>query len=95
MKAAVVALKEFIRKKPCMGNIYIIMRALRHHLAALRSAPFNMLSHLVEPLEVALRNREPLVASDLHYAGVLLNPHPIKDKELYDDQHVVGLMKLF
>jgi hypothetical protein len=53
MKAAMVALKEFDGKQPCMGNVYIIMRALRHHLAALRNAPFNMPGHLVEPLELA------------------------------------------
>jgi hypothetical protein len=29
MKAAVVALKEFDGKQPCMGNVYMIMRALR------------------------------------------------------------------
>jgi hypothetical protein len=58
MKAAVVALKEFDGKQPCMGNIYMIMRALCHHVVALHSAPFNMPSDLVEPFEVALRNRE-------------------------------------
>jgi hypothetical protein len=42
MKAAVVALKEFNGKQPCMGNVYMIMRALRHHVAALHNAPFNM-----------------------------------------------------
>jgi hypothetical protein len=50
----------------------------------------------VEPFEVALRNREALVASDLHYAGVLLNPHLIKDIELCDDQNTMaGLMRVF
>jgi hypothetical protein len=49
-----------------------------------------------ELFEVALRNREALVASDLHYAGVLLNPHLIKDMELRDDQNAMaGLMKVF
>jgi hypothetical protein len=69
MKATVAALKKFDGKQPCMGNVYIIMRALRHHLAILRNAPFNMPSDLVEPLEVALKNREAVVASDLHYCG--------------------------
>jgi hypothetical protein len=55
MKAALVALKEFDGKKPCMGNIYIIMRALRHQVAALCNALFNMPNHLVDPLEVVLR----------------------------------------
>jgi hypothetical protein len=72
------------------------MRALRHHVAALRNALFNMPGHLVEPLEVALRNRKAMVASDLHYAGVLLNPHLIKDMKLCDDQHTMaGLMRVF
>jgi hypothetical protein len=56
MKAVVVALKEFDGKQPCMGNVYMIMRALCHHVAALHNAPFNMPSDLVEPFEVALRN---------------------------------------
>jgi hypothetical protein len=48
----------------------------------------------VEPFEVALRNREALVASDLYYAGALLNPHLIKDMELHDDQNAMaGLSK--
>jgi hypothetical protein len=96
MKAAVAALKEFDGKQPCMGNIYLIMRALRHHVAALRNIPFNMPDHLMEPLEVALRNKEAMVASDLYYAGVLFNPNLIKDMELRDDQHVMaGLMRVF
>jgi hypothetical protein len=96
MKAAVVALKEFNGKQPYMGNVYMIMRALRHHVAALHNAPFNMPSYLVEPFEVALRNKEALVASDLHYAGALLNPYLIKDMELCDDQNAMaGLMRVF
>jgi hypothetical protein len=96
MKAAVVALKEFDGKQPCMGNVYMIMRAMCHHVATLHNAPFNMPNDLVEPFEVALRNREALVASDLHYAGALLNPHLIKDMELRDDQNAMaGLMRVF
>jgi hypothetical protein len=96
MKAVVVALKELNGKQPCMGNVYMIMRALRHHVAALYNALFNMPSDLVEPFEVALRNRKALVASDLHYAGALLNPHLIKDMELCDDQNAMaGLMRVF
>jgi hypothetical protein len=88
--ATMAALKEFDGKQPCMGNVYIIMRALRHHVAALHNAPFNMPSNLVEPLEVALRNIEAMVVSDLHYIGALLNPHLIKDMELRDDQHMMA-----
>jgi hypothetical protein len=96
MKAAVAVLKEFDGKQPCMGNVYMIMRALRHHMAAFRNAPFNMPSNLVESLEIALRNREALVASNLNYAGALLNPHLIKDMELRDDQNTMaGLMREF
>jgi hypothetical protein len=96
MKAAVVALKEFDGKQPCTGNVYMIMRALCQHVAALHSAPFNMPSDLVEPFEVVLRNKEALVASDFYYAGALLNPHLIKDMELRDDQNAMaGLMRVF
>jgi hypothetical protein len=96
MKAAMVALKEFDGKQPYMGNVYMIMRALCHHVAALHNAPFNMPSDLVEPFEVVLRNRKAPVASDLHYAGALLNPHLIKDMELRDDQNAMaGLMRVF
>jgi hypothetical protein len=56
MKATVVALKEFDGKQPCMGNVYMIMRALRQHVAALHNAPFHMPIDLVEPFEVALQN---------------------------------------
>jgi hypothetical protein len=45
MKAVVDALKEFDGKQPCMGNIYMIMRALCHHVAALHNAPFNLYFH--------------------------------------------------
>jgi hypothetical protein len=90
------AMKDFDGKQPCMDNVYIIMRALCHHVAALRNAPFNMPRDLIELLEVALRNKETLVASDLHYAGALLNPDLIKDMELRDDQHAMaGLMRVF
>jgi hypothetical protein len=46
MKAAVATLKEFNGKQLCMGHAYIIMRALRCHVAALRNAAFNMPSIL-------------------------------------------------
>jgi hypothetical protein len=96
MKAAMAALKEFDGKQSCMGNVYMIMRALCHHVVALHNAPFNMPNDLVEPLEVALRNREALVASDLYYAGALFNSHLIKDMELCDDQNAMaGLMRVF
>jgi hypothetical protein len=61
MKVAVVVLKEFNGKQPWMGNVYVILRALRHHMAALRNAPFNMPGHLVDPLDVAFRKRKALV----------------------------------
>ena len=96
MKAIVAASKVFNGKQPCMGNVYIIMRALQHHLVALHNAPFNMPSHLMKSLEIALRNREAMVASDLHYVGIHLNPHLIKDMEFRDDQHsMAGLMRVF
>jgi hypothetical protein len=96
MKAAVAALKEFDGKQLCMGNVYMIMKALRHHVAALSNAPFNMSSDLVERLEVALRNKEAMVSSDLHYAGPLPNPYLIKDIELRNDQNTMaGLMMVF
>ena len=88
IKAIMAALKEFDGKQPC--NVYIIMKALWHHVAILRIAPFNMPSHLVEPLEAALRNREAMIASDLQYVGAFFNPHFIKDMELCDDQYAMA-----
>ena len=89
-------LKKFNGKQPCISNIYMIMRALRHHVAALHNAPFNMPSNLMEPFEVGLRNREALVASNFHYAGAVFNPHLIKDMELRDDQNTMPrLMRVF
>jgi hypothetical protein len=79
-----------------MGEVYIIIRALRQYVAALRNAPFNMPKDLVQPLEVVLTNRKAWVCSDLHCAGALLNPHFIKDMELRDDQRATaGLMRVF
>jgi hypothetical protein len=96
MKAVLATLKEFDGKQPCMGNIYIIMRTLRHHVATLCNVPFNMPNHLVDPLEVAFRKKKALVFNELHYAGVLLNPHLIHDMELRDDQHaMLGFMRVF
>ena len=96
MKAIVAVLKELDGKQPCMGTIYIIMTTLQQHMAALYNALFNMPNNLMEPSELALRNREAMVASDLHYISALLNPHHIKDMDLHDDQHaMVGLMKVF
>jgi hypothetical protein len=57
MMAAMVALKEFNGKKPCMTNINIIMRILWHHLTSLYNIPSNMPSHLVDPIEDALLKR--------------------------------------
>ena len=57
MKAVVAALKEFDSKQPCMGNIYIIMRALHHYVVGLHNAPFNMPSYLVDLLAVAFKKR--------------------------------------
>jgi hypothetical protein len=65
-KAIVAALKEFNGKQPCMGNVYIIMRALHYHVAAWRNAPFNMPTS-----RGSIKKEEALVYSDLHYAGVL------------------------
>ena len=95
-KAEVDALKEFNGKQPCMGNIYMIMRALSHHSVALRNAPFNMPGHLFKPLEVVLRNKKALVASDFHYTCAIHNPNLIKSMEFCDGQHaMVGLMKIY
>jgi hypothetical protein len=96
MKATMALLKKFKGKQPCMGNIYIIMRALRHHIMTLRNAPFNISCHLVDPLEVAFRKKEALVYSNLYYVGALLHPYLIHNMELRDDQHeMVGLMRVF
>jgi hypothetical protein len=72
MKAVVAVLKEFDGKQPCMGNVYMIMRALRHHVATLHNAPFNMPSDLVEPFEVARMwlAREPGAGSGERGAGI-------------------------
>jgi hypothetical protein len=79
-----------------MSNVYIIMRALHHYVAALRNAPFNMPSHLVDPLEVSFRKRAALIFSDLHYASALFNPQLIYDIELRNDQHAMaGFMRVF
>jgi hypothetical protein len=53
-------------------------------------------AHVLAFPEIALRNREALVASDLHYVGALFNPHLIKDMELCDHKNAMaGLMRVF
>jgi hypothetical protein len=90
MKEVVATLKEFDGKQPCMGNIYIIMKALHHYVAALHNAPFNTPSYLVDLLDVAFRKKQVLTFSNLHYASALLNPHLIHNMELCDDQHTMA-----
>jgi hypothetical protein len=71
MKVVVAALKEFHGKKPCMGNAYIIMRALHHHVAALYNALFNM---PLAPSRGTLRSclQEERSHGDLHYTAILV-----------------------
>jgi hypothetical protein len=82
MKAVVARLKEFNGKQFCMGNIYMVKRALHHYMAALYNALFNMLSHLLDPLQIALIKRQDMIFTNLHYVGALLNLHFIQHLEL-------------
>ena len=96
IKAIVALLKKFKGKQPCMGNIYIIMRALHHYIMTLRNASFNMPCHLMDPLEVAFRKKKALGFSNLYYIGALFIPYLIHNMELRDDQHeMAGLMRVF
>jgi hypothetical protein len=92
----VAILKEFNGTQPRMGNDFIIMKVLHHHVATLRNALFNMPSHLMIPLEGSIKKRQALIFSDLQYVVALFNTHLIHDMELHDDQHAMaGHMRIF
>jgi hypothetical protein len=51
----------------------------------LRDKPFRLDHDMADPMEDAFYNRWTMVKTDLHYAGALLNPYLLHDKELADN----------
>ena len=81
----VYALRDFDGKRPCMGKVLHIMNRLGKHVLGLRNEPFHLDPQKAEALEKSYWERRNMVETDLHYAGALLNPYLLHDKELADD----------
>jgi hypothetical protein len=82
------ALHNFDGKGPCMGKILHIFRKLEKHVVSLRGELFRLDHDMADPMEDAFYNCWTMVLTmktDLHYAGALLNPYLLHDKELADD----------
>jgi hypothetical protein len=68
-----------------MGKILYIFHNLEKHVVSLRGKPFRLDHNMANPMEDAFYNRWTMVKIDLYYAGALLNPYVLHDKELADD----------
>jgi hypothetical protein len=79
------ALRDFDGKDPCMKKILHNSRNLEKHVVSLRDEPCRLYHYMADPMEDAFYNRWTMVKIDLHYAGALLNPYLLYDKELADN----------
>ena len=86
-------LRDLNAKTPCMGKVLHITRKLEEHVLTLSEKPFYLSSHLAIPLVKSFYERRKMVETDLHYAGALLNPYLLQDKELADDQYATDACK--
>jgi hypothetical protein len=68
-----------------MEKILYIFRNLEKHVVSFRGEPFRLDHDMADPMEDAFYNRWIMVKIDLHYAGALLNPYLLHDKELAND----------
>ena len=89
----VYGLRDLDAKTPCMGKVLHIMRNLEKHVLSLEGHPFRLVANLAEPLERSFFKRHEMGETDLHYAGALLNPYLLHDKELADDQDAMDTCK--
>jgi hypothetical protein len=78
------ALRDFDGKDPYMGKILHIFHNLEKHVVSFRGEPFRLDHDMADPMEDAFYNRWTMVKTNLHYAGALLNPYLLYDKELVD-----------
>jgi hypothetical protein len=86
MKARVMwALWDFNSKGLCMEKILHIFRNPKKHVLSLRDEPFRLDHDMANAIEDVFYNRWTMVRTDLHYAGALLKPYLLHDKELADD----------
>jgi hypothetical protein len=68
-----------------MGKILHIFHNLEKHVEGLRGEPFRLDHDMADPMEDAFYNRWTMVKTNLYYAGALLNPYSLHDKELAND----------
>ena len=89
----VFGLRDLDAKTPCMGKVLHIMRNLEKHVFGLRRAPFCLDLDQAIPLEESFVKRRQMGGTNLHYAGALLNPYLLHNKELADDQNATERCK--
>jgi hypothetical protein len=87
------ALWDFDGKDPCMGKILHIFCNLEKHVVSFRGKLFRLDHDMADPMEDAFYNRWTMVKTDLHYAGALLNPNLLYDKELANDSDSLTVCK--
>jgi hypothetical protein len=87
------ALWDFDGKDPCMGKILHIFHNLEKHVVSFRGELFRLDHDMADPMEDAFYNRWTMVKTDLHYAGALLNPNLLYDKELANDSDSLTVCK--
>jgi hypothetical protein len=76
------ALQDFDAK-----GLYIlhIFRNLEKHVLDLKGEPFMLDCNLADAMEDAFYSQWEMVKTNLHYAGALLNPYLLYNKELADN----------
>ena len=81
------ALQDFNGKDPYMEKILHSFRNLKKHVVSLKGKSFRLVHNMANPMEDAFYNCWTMVRTYLHYAGALLNPFLLHDKEFADDSN--------
>lgn len=82
---AVLALREFDGKSPCMAKVHVIMTNLEKHIKSLRNEPVCLPPSIANNVEERLQKLWSQLRTELHFEGALLNPYLINDRVLHDD----------
>ena len=79
------ALWDFDGNGPCMEKILYIFRNLEKHVLSLKDELFRLDHNWTNTMEDAFYNHWRMVKTYLYYAGALLNPYLLHNKELAND----------